>query len=132
MAVRSVALLLIGGLVVVYPVVVQSSLASGRGHGVVDDRGYSFGTGAVRAAVEVTACFDAVADDAALAVLADRCHPVDSALKRVEGVHRSLGVDLKRHRIIVAAYLTTSHRLRLLGRVVAVIPGTPASRSRNS
>src|SRR5690606_2338402 len=66
--------------------------------------------GAVRAAVEVAVHVHAVPDDAALAVLADRRHPGDRALERVERVHLALRVDLERQVVLVAADLAGRHR----------------------
>jgi len=44
---------------------------------------------AIRAAEEATTRLDAVADDLAAAVIADRCHLVDGALEAVEHVPRT-------------------------------------------
>jgi hypothetical protein len=51
--------------------------------------------GAVRTAEELPVGLEAVAEDAALAVVADRRHLLGGALEAVEGVDRSLGVHFE-------------------------------------
>src|SRR5262245_7840504 len=70
--------------------------------------------GAVRAAEDAVAVLDAVADDAAPAVLADRRDLLDGALERVVGPDGVLVADLHRPSIVVAADVTPSHGYFLL------------------
>ena len=61
------------------------------------------------AAEEPAVDLDAMPDDPAAAVFADRRQPVDGALERVEHVDPAGGVDLERHPVVVTAYLTSCH-----------------------
>jgi hypothetical protein len=63
----------------------------------------------VRTAVKGAVRLDAVADDLATAVVADRRELVDRALEAVEDVVVARGDDLKRQVVVIAAYLTLGH-----------------------
>jgi hypothetical protein len=67
------------------------------------------GTDAVGRAVPMLVRLDPVADDAALAVLADRSHPLDGALEAVEDMHIALCVYFEGHLIVIAADFTPCH-----------------------
>src|SRR6202022_370327 len=56
-----------------------------------------------------SAALDAVPDNAASAMLTPRRHAFDRALKRVEHVHRAVGVHLERRPVIVTADFTYGH-----------------------
>src|SRR5262249_35334587 len=64
---------------------------------------------AVGAAEDAVAVLDAMADDPAVAVLADRGDLLDGALERVVRPHRVLIADFHRPSIVVAADVTPSH-----------------------
>jgi hypothetical protein len=64
---------------------------------------------AVRAAVELAATLHTVSDDFATAVLAHRRHSVNRTFKTVEHVHGALGMNLKRHVVVVPADLALRH-----------------------
>jgi hypothetical protein len=68
-------------------------------------------SGAVSAAEELASDLDAVADDLAPAVLADRRHSMDRALEAVERVPLAGRDHLERLVVVVAADLTTRHRV---------------------
>lgn len=68
------------------------------------------GTGAVGATEEPALGLQAVTDDLAAAVVADRSHPLDGALEAVEDVHGALGVHLEGHLVLVGADFALSHR----------------------
>lgn len=67
--------------------------------------------GAVGAAEELVVGFDAVADDPAAAVVADRGELMNRALEAVKGVAGTRRHDLERQVVIVAAYFALSHVL---------------------
>lgn len=79
--------------------------------GVADLHGrpYATGPGAVSTAEEPTLDLHAMADDPAAAVLADRRQPLDRALERVERMDLPSCVDVKRHPVLVPAYLARCH-----------------------
>jgi hypothetical protein len=60
-------------------------------------------------AVKGSLRFDAVADDLAVAVLADRREQVDRALEAVECMGSTRGNDLKRHMIVIATDFALCH-----------------------
>ena len=64
---------------------------------------------AVGAAEELSRHFDAMADHAALAVLADGCHSVDGALEAVEGVPRAGGFDVESLIVVIPADFALWH-----------------------
>jgi len=76
---------------------------------VVDELCLALLAGAVRTAEELPVGLEAVAEDAAVAVVADRCHLLGGAFDAVEGMDRSLGVYLERHLVVVAADLAHGH-----------------------
>jgi hypothetical protein len=65
--------------------------------------------GAVRTTKKSPVALDAVPDNAASAMFTRRRHALDRALKRVEHVHRAVGVHLERRRVIVTADFTYGH-----------------------
>src|SRR5436190_8988107 len=66
--------------------------------------------GAMSAAIDLAAGFDAVADNGAIAMGAARRHRVDRAFEAVE-IHRAAGAgDLERLVVIVAADIAFGHR----------------------
>ena len=64
---------------------------------------------AICAAIKSAVCLDAVPDDLAGAMIADRREFMDCTLETVERVTRSCRHYFKRKVIIVAAYFTLSH-----------------------
>ena len=69
--------------------------------------------GAVGAAVEGFVGLDAVADDLAATVRADRRQLVDRALEAIERVGHAGGHDLKGQMVVVAAHLAFGHGMLL-------------------
>jgi hypothetical protein len=65
--------------------------------------------GAVVAAVHLTVGFDAVADDVAIAVVAFGRQRVDRALETVKRVTYTIGDDLERFLVVVAADFAACH-----------------------
>ena len=61
------------------------------------------------AAEDLSACFDTVADDAAIAVRANRCQRVDCAFEAIEGVTLSAHNDFKRLVVFVLADFARRH-----------------------
>jgi hypothetical protein len=80
-------------------------------HGVADlgRCPYTAGAGAVGTAEEPALHLNSMADDPTLAVFAYRRQPLDGTLERVERMYLASGVDLERHPVVVAAYLTCRH-----------------------
>lgn len=70
--------------------------------------------GAVRTAVKLSVGFDAMPDDAALAMIAAGCHCMNSALEAVEGHFARALNDLEGLVVIVSADVTSGHRVLLL------------------
>jgi hypothetical protein len=66
-------------------------------------------SGAIGTAEKLSRHFDAVADHAALAVLADRRHCVNGAFKAVEGMPRPSGFDVKGLIVIIPADFAPWH-----------------------
>jgi hypothetical protein len=58
---------------------------------------------------EVTIDLDAVSDDSALAVLANRGHRLDSTLEAVENMMRVGSYDLKAFVVLIATNFTRGH-----------------------
>jgi len=86
------------------------------GSGVINHFGDAPSTGAMGTAAEGALRFDAVADDSAPAVVADRRQLVDRALEAVEDVPRAQGNDLERQMVVVPAHFALRHGpLGLLG-----------------
>src|SRR2546423_9553660 len=90
---------------------------------MVDDPGGAGGGRAVCAAVELPIRLHAVADDAAAAVLACRCHTVDRAFEGVEGVLHSGRDHVEGHVVVVTADLADGH-----GTVLLLSSGCPRRR----
>ena len=65
--------------------------------------------GTMRGAKKCVACLDAVADDPAAAVFADRRQTVDSAFETIENVRVSRLYDLERQIIVVPANFASCH-----------------------
>ena len=76
---------------------------------MIDGAGNAGSLCAVRAAEERRTGFDAVADDAAAAVIADRRELVDRALEAVEHVPLPGRDHFERQVVVVAADFTLSH-----------------------
>jgi hypothetical protein len=70
---------------------------------------FASGAGAVHAAKDLSARFDAVADDTAVAVGANRRQRMDCALEAIEGVTLSAHDDFKRLVIFVLANFACRH-----------------------
>jgi hypothetical protein len=86
--------------------------------------------GAVRTTKKSPVALDAVPDNAASAMFTRRRHALDRALKRVEHVHRAVGVHLERRRVIVTADFTYGHEraplpLQPLPVVINTLPRQP-------
>jgi hypothetical protein len=64
-------------------------------------------------AEEVTVHFDAVANDPALAMLADRSHRLDRTFETVEDVTRAGGYNLEAFVVFIATNLASGHRTSL-------------------
>jgi hypothetical protein len=76
---------------------------------VLEDGPFMGLSSAVRAAVEMAFDLGPVPDHLAAAVLADRGHPVDSALKAVEGVRCAGGNNIEALVIVVPTDLASRH-----------------------
>ena len=64
-------------------------------------------------AEEVTVYLDAVANDSALAVFADRSHRLDRTFETVEDVTRAGGNDLEALVVFIATNFASGHRTSL-------------------
>lgn len=64
-------------------------------------------------AEEVTVHFDAVANDPALAMLADRSHRLDRTFETVEDVTRAGGYNLEALVVFIATNFASGHRTSL-------------------
>jgi hypothetical protein len=64
-------------------------------------------------AEEVTVHFDAMANDPALAMLADRCHRLDRTFETVEGVTRAGGYNLEALVVFIPTNFASGHRTSL-------------------
>src|SRR5215211_6478874 len=83
--------------------------------------------GAVRAAEDPVAGLDAVPDDLAAAVVADRRHGVDRAFEAVEHVRLAAARDLHRLVVLVPADLALRHPLLLRWVSSSAYPGPAGS-----
>lgn len=63
----------------------------------------------MRAAEHATVLFDAVANDAAVAMLASRGHGMDRALERIERAATIALDDVEGVAVVVSAYITGFH-----------------------
>src|SRR5512146_2052183 len=83
--------------------------------GAIRDAPDSLVPGAVRATVERAVRLDAVADDPAAAMGADRRELLDGAFEAVEDMPVSGGHDLEREVIVVAAHFADRHGASRVG-----------------
>jgi hypothetical protein len=76
---------------------------------VVDCSLFSGFAGAMRAAIEVVAHLDAVPDNAAVTVLANRRQHVDRAFERVKGMRLSVENDVESAFVSISAVFARFH-----------------------
>src|SRR2546423_10217061 len=91
----------------------ESRSGRARMRGIVHDFRRALCVRAMRAAVERSVRFDTVADDLAVAMVADRCKLLNCALEAVERMGFSGCDDLKRHRVVIPAYFAYRHFILL-------------------
>jgi hypothetical protein len=71
---------------------------------------FARGARAVDAAEDLSVCFDAMSDDSAVAMRANRGQRVDRALEAIEGVMLPANDDFKRLVIFIFANFACSHK----------------------